>query len=111
MNLIDIARQLQDATVAALNARGIETERNASNVLCLLYVVVKKEVGDEFEEFKIRFSDHADRYGSDLTIRIDGSIEDEFDEFGEWVSSSIEAWKAEEMVKEAVSAAVAWING
>lgn len=113
MTYNEITSMLQDATISALAGLGIEASRGLSNQSCSAYVVVAKcdEDGDIFEEFKIRFSDHADRYGSDLTIRIDGSVEDEFDEFGEWVSSSIEAWKAEEMVNEAVYAAVEWING
>jgi hypothetical protein len=56
--------------------------------------------GDLVAETKVRFSDHADRYGSDITIRIDDlivTIEDE----GDYVETQI----SEEHYAEALNRA------
>ena len=47
-----------------------------SNVSCSAYVEfsLENEEGDTVAERKVRFSDHADRHGSDMTIRIDDKI-------------------------------------
>lgn len=47
--------------------------------------------------FKIRFSDHSDRYGSNLTIRIDRLISED----GEEGEVSIEPWKIDDVVGQA----------
>lgn len=46
----------------------------ASNISCSRYVevtIMDEEACDILDEVKIRFSDHADHYGSDITILAD----------------------------------------
>ena len=61
-----------------------------SNQSCSAYVnVTARDEEDEYlGEFKVRFSDHADRHGSDITIRIDDLVET-VEEDGEYVEIRI----------------------
>ena len=67
----------------------LEAGRSHSNQSVSAYLNVTfwniDDDGDRFDSFggfKLRVSDHADRYGSDMTIRIDGVVHDKSDELG-----------------------------
>lgn len=51
----------------------LDAQFGRSNQSCSAYVNVTAwdDEGDEAGAFKVRFSDHDDRHGADLTIRID----------------------------------------
>ena len=63
--------------------------------------------GDQIEEInecKVRFSDHSDRYGSDMSFNFNDLLpEDEIDEFGEYDCTAIDDWRIDEMIKSAVA--------
>jgi len=63
----DLTRMIRDMVAAALATEGWNVETGYSNQSVSAYVEASK--GDR--DFKLRISDHADRYGSDFTIRID----------------------------------------
>lgn len=83
-DLIDMikARTMDGADVYA--------EFGKSNVSPSAYVEVSAcdEGGDEIFATKVRFSDHGDRHGSDITIRIDRAIH-AIEEDGEYVATEI----------------------
>jgi hypothetical protein len=83
----------------------IRVDFGASNQSCSRYVnvSVEDEDGDEIEEFKVRFSDHDDRHGSDITIRIDHLIETIEDD-GEYIAVEIEDYRYEDALNAAVEA-------
>lgn len=83
----------------------VRAEFGASNQSCSRYVnvSVQDEEGDEIEEFKVRFSDHDDRYGSDITVRIDTLIETIEDQ-GEYIATEIEDYRYEDALTEALEA-------
>lgn len=73
----------------------VDATYGASNVSCSAYVEIlaTREIdGDEevVAEMKLRFSDHRDRYGSDITFRIDDKITVIKDD-GEYVATEIES--------------------
>lgn len=78
-----------------------------SNVSCSAYVNidVMDEDGDYVEDgdFKVRFSDHSDRYGSDISIRIEDRVEVIEDE-GEYIAVKISAEDYAEMLADAEKA-------
>lgn len=87
------------------NCPEIEAELGYSNVSCSAYVNVTfwdiDEDGDRSEGYggcKVRFSDHRDRYDSDLSIRFD-------DVLGSDVPGNVDLadWRIEEMVERAVA--------
>jgi len=59
----ELAAALAFDLIEALKASGVAATFSASNISCSSYV--------EVEGRKVRFSDHADHYGSDITLRID----------------------------------------
>lgn len=69
----DLAFELRDI----LNERdGFYVDFGASNQSCSRYVDIlfEDDDADISETFKVRFSDHDDRHGSDITIRIDRAV-------------------------------------
>lgn len=102
----DLTVHLVDAVVAALPKRPeIEVKEGYSNVSCSAYVNITfwelDEDGDQFATFggcKVRFSDHGDRYGSDLSIRFDGVLDS--DDLGD---VELADWRIKDMVAEAVA--------
>ncbi len=79
---------------------GILVDFGASNQSCSRYVNVSIEDG---EEFKVRFSDHGDRHGSDMTIRIDHLVET-IEEDGEYVAVEIEDYRYADALSAGVDA-------
>lgn len=105
-NYNELTAHLVDAVIAALpNRPEISAKEGYSNVSCSAYVNIEfwelDEDGDQFDAFggcKVRFSDHGDRYGSDLSIRFDNVLDsDEIDDV------ELADWRIEEMVAEAVT--------
>lgn len=83
----------------------IKIEMGYSNVSCSAYVNAEfwelDEDGDQVDilgSCKARFSDHADRHGSDLSIRFDDVLDSD-----EMWNVVLADWRIEEMVAEAVS--------
>ena len=83
----------------------IEIEMGYSNVSCSAYINAEfwelDEDGDQVDiigSCKVRFSDHADRYGSGLSIRFDGVLDSD-----EMWNVVLADWRIEEMVAKAVS--------
>lgn len=88
----------------------LRADFGASNQSCSRYVNVTVEGDDSDEEFKIRFSDHEDRYGSDITIRIDHLVEVVEDDCGEYVETRIEDWRYQEALDLAVAAVTKFVE-
>lgn len=78
-NYIEIANELQERATVAIRTIGFDTQFGCSNVSCSRYI----EVFMNETVFKLRFSDHADRYGADHTIRFDYDVSEIEDEFGD----------------------------
>lgn len=105
-NYNEVSAHLLDATIAALPKRPeIEVKEGYSNVSCSTYLSVtfleRDEDGDYIDVFggcKVRFSDHRDRHGSDMTIRVDGALE--FDELGD---VELADWRIDDMIAESVT--------
>ena len=83
----------------------LEVNLTYSNQSCSAYVIVDflgpDEDGDCIEivhTVKIRFSDHPDRYGSDLSLRFDGVLTSD-----ELYNTELDDWRIEDMVAEAVA--------
>lgn len=101
-NYPELTNAMADDLIERLIQRGLRARFGASNQSCSRYVTASVEdEDDEIEEFKIRFSDHADRYGSDLTIRIDSLVETIVDEFGDYEATQIEDWRYMDALAEA----------
>ena len=78
----ELTDSILDRVEAAIEGRPeIEVKCSYSNVSCSAYLNVRF-IGDDDDIFggcKIRFSDHRDRYGSDLSVRFDHFINDDLD--------------------------------
>lgn len=110
-NFKQLSSELAFDLIEKLNGEvGIDAEFGASNQSPSRYVniTIADDDGEVVEEFKIRFSDHADRHGSDITVRFDHLIETIEDE-GEYVATTIEGYRYEALIEEAFSAARALI--
>ena len=112
-NYIEIAETLQGRTMTALRTAGLAASFGCSNVSSSRYIEVSRETtdadGDEQTEiFRLRFSDHEDRHGSDLTIRFEQHVVEHRDDCGELDDLEIDDWRLSDMVEEAVSAAKGW---
>lgn len=102
----EVTVYLVGETVAALpDLPNVSVEEGYSNISCSAYVNVDfwelDEDGDQSETFgacKVRFSDHRDFHGSDLTIRFDGELAN--DELG---NVQLDDQHIAEMVTEAVA--------
>lgn len=104
-NYTEISTTLMERTEDALHAAGFDTSFGCSNVSCSRYVEVRlgEDEDGEAETFKIRFSDHDDRYGSDLTIRFERHVDEIEDDFGD-TELEIADWRMDDMVAQAVAA-------
>lgn len=102
----ELTSHLVDCVIATLPERPeVSIDDGYSNVSCSAYVNVTfwelDEDGEQFDTFggcKVRFSDHGDRYGSDLSIRFDDVLDS--DEIGD---IEIADWRIDDMVAEAVT--------
>lgn len=96
--------------IDALKANGLDVQYGSSNQSCSTYakITVWDDDGDYAGEFKVRFSDHADRHGSDITIRIDHLVET-VENDGEYISTTIEDWRYDHALEQAKSAVDAFI--
>lgn len=105
-NYDELTTELVDRVEAAIADRtDMHVKRGFSNQSCSAYVNVEfvelDEDGDVMDilgDCKVRFSDHADRYGSDLSIRFDDKLDS--DEHG---NVDLADWRMDEMVSEAVA--------
>jgi hypothetical protein len=105
-NLPELSADLAFALIERLSARDdLSVQFGASNQSCSRYVNIDilDEDGDYVEEFKVRFSDHDDRHGSDITIRIDHLVSD-IEEGSEFAAVEIGAEAYEAALVEAISA-------
>ena len=63
--------------------------------------------GDQDEErysYKVRFSDHPDRFGSDLSFDLNDLVpRNEIDECGTYEFTDIDDWRLAKMIKSAVA--------
>ena len=88
----------------------IRIDRGYSNVSCSAYINVTvyelDDNGDQYEELdecKVRFSNHADRHGSDQSFNFNDLVpRDEINEFNEYEFTEIDDWRIEKMIKSAV---------
>jgi len=67
----ELAYDLMDRLGGKIN---LSASFGASNISCSRYVdvtIMDDDGCDILDEMKVRFSDHADRHGSDVTIMID----------------------------------------
>lgn len=106
-----LTSDLAFALIERLNGtEGLNAVFGMSNQSCSAYANVTAYDADEdyLGEFKVRFSDHADRYGSDITIRIDDLCEDVTDEDGEYVEVTITAERYESALARAEQAVAAF---
>lgn len=114
-NYPDLANFIADKIAEQFAEPAFEIERGYSNQSCSTYLNVMFMEADEdgdfidsFGSFKLRVSDHDDRYGSDHTVRIDTHNVDEIkDECGEF--SHIEAH--EDFIADFIAEGVAAIKG
>ena len=102
----ELTEELVERVIAAIASNSeMEAKRGFSNQSCSAYVNVEfvelDEDGDAIDilgDCKVRFSDHADRYGSDLSIRFDDKLD--ADDLG---NVSLGDHRMDEMVTEAVA--------
>lgn len=101
----ELTSHLIAEVISALPARAdVAVEEGYSNVSCSAYLnVVFWELDEDGEKFdalggcKVRFSNHSDRYGSDLSIRFDHLLDSD-----ELYDVELADWRIEEMVAEAI---------
>ena len=107
-----ITEHLCDAVISRLAERPeVRIDRGYSNVSCSAYITVTvyelDDDGDQDEErysYKVRFSDHPDRFGSDLPFDLNDLVpRNEIDECGTYEFTDIDDWRIEEMIKSAVA--------
>lgn len=102
----ELTSELTDRVASALaNRPDMDIKTGHSNQSCSAYVnfdfMEADEDGDYLDSFggcKVRFSDHADRYGSDITIRFNDALDN--DEAG---NVDLADWRMDEMVAEAIA--------
>lgn len=88
-----------------IDGRTVIADFGGSNVSCSSYVTVSIYEGEDDEfvsETKVRFSDHADYHGSDITYRIDDKVEAVYDD-GDYVETRIEEEAYEAILAEAMA--------
>jgi len=86
-----LTSELAFSLIEALKAEGATATFGMSNQSCSAYVNVSVEDDelDLYETIKVRFSDHADRHNSDVTIRIDDRIDTINDDCGDYVEIQV----------------------
>lgn len=102
--LTDLTNDLADDLADRVEAEfaGVSTDRGYSNQSCSAYVEISFEE-DESGFFKVRFSDHDDRHGSDVTVRVDRYAEI-IEEDGEYIETRIDETLYETLIDEAMAA-------
>jgi len=110
----DLSNDLAEVVAKKLNnIDGIEADVGTSNVSASSYVNVNFGTVDAdgdiepFEEFKLRFSDHPDRYGANKTIRFDETADDIY-EFDEYVETRINKENLQEMLKDGIGSVLSF---
>lgn len=108
----EFTSDIVDSIASELNKiNGIDASTSVSNVSASSYVNVDFGTVDQdgdldefFGEYKLRISDHADRYGSDKTLRIDELTNNIFDEeFGdEFIETRVSEEDFSQLVKQGV---------
>lgn len=111
-NYPDLTAALAFDLIDALKTDGISAQFGSSNQSCSTYANISVYDADDehLDDFKVRFSDHGDRYGSDVTFRIDSQIEEVEDAFGDVVELAIEDWRYADLLADARSAAIAGVD-
>lgn len=116
-NYAELSDALCDRLFDKLNSEkndNVSVSFGTSNQSCSRYVNLwvdyVDEEGDECQEFfKVRFSDHPDRYGADLTIRFDNLVTAVEDECGEFDYIEIEQSDFDNAFEEALEASKKFI--
>lgn len=95
---------IENINKATFAGRIVSADFGFSNQSCSAYVNITVEDGDGeyLDDYKIRFSDHTDRYGADITLRIDSVVDDVYDD-GEYVQTEISANAYGEMLADAMT--------
>lgn len=109
-NLPDLSAELAFDLIDRLCVKaGIFASLGASNQSCSRYVnvIVENDEGDVVNEIKVRFSDHDDRHGSDITLRIDEIATEIEDEDGDFVGFDVDEGEYEELLAQAEAAVFA----
>lgn len=110
-NLPDLTFEIREALVEALSGiDGVYTQTGFSNQSCSAYVEVNVESEDgDIETFKVRFSDHPDFHGSDVTFRVDAIANEIADEDGDFECFEIEDGDYNDLLSRAVEASKEFI--
>ena len=110
-NYPDLTANLAFALIEQLKADGRRVEFGFSNQSYSAYanVSVYDDEDEYLGSFKVRFSDHADRHGADITIRIDELVEDVYDDCNEFVHVTIEDWRYQDALDRAKAAVDSFI--
>jgi hypothetical protein len=114
-NTPNLSNDLAETVANKLNSlNGIEADVGTSNVSASSYVNVNFGTVDEdgdmeeiFDSFKLRFSDHDDRYGSNKTIRFDHFTDDIYD-FDEYVETKINKDYLSDMIKDGLDSVLSF---
>ena len=106
-NYPDLASDLANDLFNKIEFNGIDKEIGYSNVGASTYVNLLDEI--DGEEFKIRFSDHAPKYGCDICLRFDGVAPGIYDE-GEYLYTEISKDDYDRLIEEAYEAAKIWYD-
>ena len=114
-NTPNLSNDLAETVADKLNSlNGIEADVGTSNVSASSYVNVNFGTVDEdgdieeiFDSFKLRFSDHDDRYGSNKTIRFDDFTDDIYD-FDEYVETKINKEYLSDMIKNGLDSVLSF---
>ena len=108
----EVTSHLCDTVISRLGEHPeVRIDRGYSNVSCSAYINVTvyelDDDGDRDEErysYKVRFSDHPDHYGSDLSFDLNDLVpHNEVTECGTYEFTEIDDWRLEEMIKSAVA--------
>jgi hypothetical protein len=110
----DLSNDLAEVVAKKLNnIDGIEADVGTSNISASSYVKVNFGTVDAdgdiepFEEFKLRFSDHPDRYGANKTIRFDEAADDIY-EFDEYVETRVNKENLQEMLEDGIGSVLSF---
>lgn len=102
--IMDVEARLASSIIENVD---IQISSSCSNVSCSHYIEADFIVDDEYvDAFKLRYSDHADRYGSDLTIRVEEVAQGRYVD-GDYVDTQIDESDFEALVAGGVDAIVA----
>lgn len=111
-NYDELTGALVEATIALVRGSSwsaeVSVRQGFSNVSCSAYVEVSfldddgdyLATADERETFKLRYSNHGDRYGSDRTVRFEHLIENSDDEDDDCTGCDIEGWRFDDLIAE-----------